>query len=51
MLSDWLLTLFALGPAFLALLIVLLALLGHVARHEPDRSMLTAQPRHDGESQ
>lgn len=34
MLRDWLLILAALSPAFLALLIVLLVLLGRVARHE-----------------
>lgn len=34
MLRDWLLILAALSPAVLALLIVLLVLLGRVARHE-----------------
>jgi hypothetical protein len=34
MLRDWLLALLVLSPTFLALLIVLFALLGRVVRHE-----------------
>jgi hypothetical protein len=48
MLRDWLLTLLVLSPTFLALLIVLFALLKRVARHEPVRSTIVDQPRHEG---
>jgi hypothetical protein len=37
MLSDWLLILAALSPAFLALVILFLILLGRVARHANPR--------------
>jgi hypothetical protein len=50
MLRDWLLTLFVLSPAFLAVSIVLLVLLGRVARHEPAHSVVIARPHHDGGS-
>jgi hypothetical protein len=51
MLRDWLLTLLVLSPTFLALLIVLFALLKRVARHEPVRSTIVDQPHHEGRLQ
>ena len=51
MLRDWVLTLLVLAPTFLALLIVLVALVGRVARHEPVRSTVAEQPHHDGRLQ
>ena len=48
MFRDWVLTLLVLSPTFLALLIVLFALLGRVARHEPPRAALIDQAHEDG---
>ena len=48
MLRDWILTLLVLSPTFLALVIVLFALLTRVARHEPVRSTMVDQPRIEG---
>lgn len=49
MLRDWLLTLFVLSPLFLALVIVLLVLLGRIARHQPLRSTVVDHSGRDGE--
>ena len=48
MLRDWLLTLFVLSPAFLAVAIVLFALLKRVARHEPVRVTVAEHSRQEG---
>jgi hypothetical protein len=44
MVRDWVLTLLVLSPMLLALAIVLFALLGRVARHEPARAAGVEQP-------
>lgn len=49
MLRDWLLTLFVLSPTFLALAIVLFAVLRRVARHQPVRSTGGDRSPRDGE--
>lgn len=46
-----LVTLLVLSPTFLALAIVLFALLGRVARHGAIRPALTDQPPHNGRLQ